>query len=218
VRDHRAGRRTALLEIALLLGVVHSYMWLWGGSFPGSFIVVGVAVLTLAIGSAWARGEGLRELGIRLDTFPAALRDAAAVTIPVAAGILVGGAWLGTVRADWPIVVARLPWLVGWGFLQQIVLQGFVHRRVGEILERDDLRQALTAAIFAFCHLPNPPLVAATFVGGWIWARIFRRAPNLLALALSHGVGSGALSIAFGPALLHGMRVGRGYFTYLPPA
>jgi len=124
---------------------------------------------------------------------------------------------MGTVRADWMTTVTRLPWLVVWGFLQQFVLQGFVHRRMMEIVKENLPREVMTAAVFALCHLPNWRLMIATFIGGWIWAVIYRRNPNLFALALSHALASAALSIAFGPALLHGMKVGRGYFTYAPP-
>jgi len=164
------------------------------------------------------RGEGPREIGIRLDNLVPALRSAALVTAIPSAAILIAGVALGTVRPDWIVTVKRLPWLVVWGFLQQYVLQSFVHRRVNEAIRGDVPREILTAAVFATCHLPNWQLMIATFSAGWIWSYLYRRHPNLIALAFAHAVGSAALSIALGPALLHGMKVGRGYFTYEPPA
>jgi membrane protease YdiL (CAAX protease family) len=184
---------------------------------PRGIYVVSSAVLALAIFSAWIRREGLREIGIRLDNLAPALRDAALVTAVPVVSLLAAGAAMGSVRADWIVTVERLPWLVVWGFLQQYVLQGFVHRRMNEVLRADAAREILTAAIFAACHLPNWRLMIATFIGGWIWAVLYRRHPNLLALAIAHAVSSAAVSIAFGPALLHGMKVGRGYFTYEAP-
>ena len=194
-------------------------MWIWGNWFPGSFLVVSVAVLGLAICSGHRRGDGLREIGVRIDNLVPAAKEAAAVTLPVAAAVLAVGSAVGTLRPDWRIVAVRLPWLIAWGFLQQFVLQGFVHRRVREIVQGDRIREIATAAIFASCHVPNIPLIAVTFVGGWVWAALFRRCPNLIGLAVSHGIGSAAVAIALGPELLHGMRVGRGYFTYvyIPP-
>ena len=143
-----------------------------------------------------------------------ALRDAAAVTLPLCAFLLIGGLWVARLRPDWIIVVKRLPWLIGWGFLQQFVLQGFVHRRLRDVLATDRERELATGLYFALCHFPNPRLMGATFFSGWIWAILYRRNPNLIALALSHAAGSASLNIAFGPEMLRGMRVGLGYVTY----
>ncbi len=182
---------------------MQSYLWLWSGLIPRGIYLVSAAVLALAIASARIRGEGFREIGVRLDNLAPALRDAALVTaIPVVSLLAAGGG---------------LPWLVLWGFLQQLVLQGFVHRRMNEAIRGDVAREVLTAAVFAACHLPNWRLMIATFIGGWIWSVLYRRHPNLLALAVAHAVSSAAVSIALGPALLHGMKVGRGYFTYEAP-
>jgi len=212
----KAARRRAAIEIALVVALVESYVWIWGGLFPGGVLFVAGGVLGVALYSAHRRGEGLREIGVRIDNLRPALRDAAAATIPLSALLIAAGMGFGRVRPDWIAVVTRLLWLVGWGFLQQLVLQGFVHRRLMEALPTEGKRAAATAAVFAICHLPNPRLMAATFAAGYVWAVLFRRSPNLLALALSHAVGSAALSIAFGPELLHGMRVGMNYFTYVP--
>ncbi len=196
---------------------MQSYLWLWSGLIPRGIYLVSAAVLALAIASARIRGEGFREIGVRLDNLAPALRDAALVTAIPVVSLLAAGVVMGTVRPDWIITVERLPWLVLWGFLQQLVLQGFVHRRMNEAIRGDVAREVLTAAVFAACHLPNWRLMIATFIGGWIWSVLYRRHPNLLALAVAHAVSSAAVSIALGPALLHGMKVGRGYFTYEAP-
>jgi len=207
-------RRRALYDIAFVLLVVQSYVWFWNRLFDGGVFVVAALVLGTAIRSGHRRGEGLRDIGIRFDNFLPALRDAAVVTVPMCALIIIWGLWVERLRPDWMIVVNRLPWLVCWGFLQQFVLQGFVHRRFMEILGTTRERELATGLYFALCHLPNPRLMAATFVSGWIWAVLYRRNPNLIAIALSHAAGSASLNIAFGPEMLRGMRVGMGYLTY----
>ncbi|MBI3447732.1 MAG: CPBP family intramembrane metalloprotease [Acidobacteria bacterium] len=201
-----------------MLALVQSYLWLWSGLIPRGIYLVSAGVLGIAIAGALTRRERAREIGARFDNLARALSEAGIVTIAAAAGLLVAGGWLGTIRPDWAVTVSRLPWLVVWGFLQQFVLQSFVHRRVNEIVRGNAARELATAAIFALCHLPNWRLMIATFTGGWIWSILYRRNPNLFALAAAHAVSSAALSIGFGPALLHGMKVGRGYVTYVPPA
>jgi hypothetical protein len=189
-------------------------MWAWGGTFPGSIFVVSFGTLGLAIWSAHRRGEHLTDIGLRIDNIRPALLLAAQATVPVIIVIFAAGFTWGRIRPDWLVVVGRLPWLVCWGFLQQFVLQGFVHRRLADLIEVRRDRELMTGLIFALFHLPNPRLMIATFVAGWVWAWVFRRRPNLLALAISHAVGSAAVSIAFGQDLMKGMRVGRAALFY----
>ncbi len=194
--------------------LVQSFMWTWGGSFPGSGAVVVIGVFgTIAVASL-RRGEGLKDLGFRLDNLLPALRDVALATAPLAALLLLAGAGFDRVRPDWPEVVAKLPKLVAWGLVQQTILQGFVHRRFKDALSTPRQVDLATACFFALCHLPNIRLMAGTFVGGWVWSAIYRRNPNLFAVALAHALGSAALNIAFGPELMRNMRVGFGYFSY----
>ncbi|HXI03790.1 MAG TPA: CPBP family intramembrane glutamic endopeptidase [Candidatus Saccharimonadales bacterium] len=190
-------------------------MWLWGGTFPGSGVVVVAGVFGTIFYATQRRGEGLREIGFRMDTFLPALREVILATLPLAALLLVSGLWFGRLRSDWMEVVGVLPRLVAWGLIQQTILQGFVHRRFREVLSGHVHVELATAAFFAACHVPNLRLMAATFVGGYVWAIIYRRHPNLPALAIAHALGSAALNIAFGPQLMRSMRVGPGYFQYV---
>jgi len=196
---------------------VESYVWTWNGIFKAGIYVVSAAVLGLAVVSAVVRKESLRDIGIRLDNLGRALAEAVMLTIIPAASMLAAGMMMGTVRPDWRHTVSHFPYLVFWGFLQQYVLQGFVHRRLNLVVGNRVAQELLTAAFFALCHLPNWRLMLGTFAGGWMWAFLYRRNPNLFALAVSHAIGSAALSIAFGPGLLHGMKVGRGYFSFVAP-
>lgn len=196
-------------EWAVLALVGFSKLWL---AVPVSTAVA------LMIASQRARSETLRQLGWRLDNLWEALR----VLLPlmaVGASLLALWGWvwfggrfrLGGWRAGWwglgfPV------WGVAWGLVQQYVLQAFINRRAQEIFGAGWRSVLLVALVFALLHLPNPWLSAATFLGGLVWAYTYQRAPNLIALALSHAVMTWVLVSTIPADALHGLRVGYKYF------
>jgi len=116
-------------------------------------------------------------------------------------------------RSGWRMLWAPLS-LFLWGFLQQYMLQAFVNRRV-QILWGPGTRSIMAVAlIFGGLHLPNLLLVLATFVGGILWAAVYQRIPNLFALALSHSFMTTVMVWTLPQSVLHGMRVGYGYFLW----
>ncbi len=46
----------------------------------------------------------------------------------------------------------------------------------------------LSGVLFSLIHLPNPWLTGLTFILGVVFAWIYRRAPNLFALGIVHGI------------------------------
>jgi membrane protease YdiL (CAAX protease family) len=68
------------------------------------------------------------------------------------------------------------------------------------------------ALVFGALHLPNPLLALATFAGGLVWAYVYQRAPNLLALGLSHGLMTWVLISSVPPESLYNLRVGFKFF------
>jgi membrane protease YdiL (CAAX protease family) len=103
-------------------------------------------------------------------------------------------------------------WLPVWGLMQQYVLQGFINRRAQIIWGRGLRSILLVALLFALLHMPNLWLSAATFLGGLVWAAVYQRAPNLPALALSHGLMSLLLASSLPASTLNSLRVGIRYF------
>jgi membrane protease YdiL (CAAX protease family) len=99
-----------------------------------------------------------------------------------------------------------------WGPLQQYALQGFINRRAQIVFGKGGASVLLTALLFALFHLPNPWLVLATFAGGLLWAWVYQRAPNLLAIGISHGLMTWVLVSSVPASALHNLRVGYKFF------
>lgn len=159
-----------------------------------------------------ARGETAREIGWRVDNFLGAVRLLILPMIGLGILILVVG-WFGrSLRSEKLQIWQWVVWLFVWGLIQQYVLQGFINRRA-QILWGSGARSVLLVAfVFALLHLPNPWLSVATFIGGAVWAAVYQRVPNLLALALSHGLMSLLLASSFPASAINSLRVGIRYF------
>jgi membrane protease YdiL (CAAX protease family) len=162
------------------------------------------------------RKESARELGLRMDNF---LEAARLLALPMLAGaalmVIVG--WLsGSLRFAMPRNRWAILWLpfvgIAWGFVQQYVLQAFFNRRAQMVWGRGWLSVLVVAFIFALIHLPNLWLALATFIGGIVWSAIYQRAPNLLALSISHGLMTWVLITTVPQVALQSLRVGFKYF------
>lgn len=184
--------------------------------FAGNSRVVSAVPLGLAFGlmllSHHARGETAREVGWRVDNFFGAIRLLLLPMIGIGILIVFTG-WLSNgFRSDKLQIWQWIVWLPVWGLIQQYVLQGFINRRAQVLWGRGARSVLLVALVFALLHLPNPWLTIATFIGGAVWAAVYQRAPNLPALALSHGLMSLLLASSFPATAINSLRVGIRYF------
>ena len=213
------GRTLALCEIVSLVISVVITEWavlplagrnLYIGAVPVAL------VFALIIYSHHVRGETWRDLGWRIDNFAEAARLLLLPTIIATVFLFIAGWFLrssgiGTTRArSWSV------WLplfgVMWGLLQQYALQSFVNRRAQEVWGRGTASVLVTASVFGFLHLPNLWLTLATFIIGYVWAFVYQRTPNLLALAITHSLLTFILIWNIPDVLLGGLRVGYNYF------
>jgi len=189
-----------------VLSAILVYTWFLDPRLPRNVVNVTIAVVA-ALG-VW-HSRRAREWGLDRRAFLPALRLAALFTIPGVLAILLAGVWLGTIH-DRRDFLGSLGWLVIWGGAQQWLLQTLVLREAQQVTsERTGI--LLAASLFAAVHLPNPFLTAVTFVSGLAWCATYARYPNILPLALSHGLGTLAILYAFDPSLTGRLRVGYSY-------
>lgn len=218
-RVENEDRALALWEIVSVVVSVLVAEWVvfaLAGDSAWALLVPVVTVVAFMLLSHRARGETAREVGWRLDNFGRAARLLAVPMLACGALLIVVGLYtsnLDFVRWEGGQSLFGVPALsLLWGPLQQYALQGFINRRAQVVWGRGWRSVLVVAAVFALLHLPNPWLTFATFAGGLLWAYVYQRVPNLLALGLSHALMTWVLISSVPPAALHNLRVGFKYF------
>jgi membrane protease YdiL (CAAX protease family) len=205
------------LAVWEILSVVTSCViaeWIVLGFAGRSKLVIAIPVLlavVLMIISHRERQESFKDVGFRLDNFFASCRLLLAPTALAIALILVGG-WLAPGATHLEQFRLRYLALPIWALFQQYALNGFINRRAQLAFGKGLKSIALVAVIFALLHLPNPFLAVVTLIGGFVWAAVYQRQPNLFALALSHSLTSVTMALSLSPGLLNNLRVGFKYF------
>jgi membrane protease YdiL (CAAX protease family) len=190
----------------VILAVILGDIWYLDPRLPRAFVGVPVGVVA-GLGVWHAAKSG--EWGFEWRALLPGLRAAAVVTIPAVMTILLAGASLGTLH-DRRDFLGSLGRLTVWGGAQQWILQTVVlHEARHAISNRWGI--LLAATLFAAVHLPNPFLTALTFGGGIVWCAIYVRYPNIIALALSHGLATLAILYSFDEAITGRLRIGYSY-------
>lgn len=214
-------RSLAGWEIVSLTSSVLIAEWILSAAAGRNRLTVAIPIsllFVLIITSQILRRETPRDLGLRADNFLHALKLLVVPMALVAVLSFVIGLLSGA-RLDFfrwhagRMFGLQLLLGIAWGFLQQYVLQGFVNRRAQLIWGRGTISLLVTSLVFAGLHFPNPWLMVVTFIGGVVWAFVYQRAPNLFALALSHGVMTWVLVSTLPPSALNHLRIGFKYFA-----
>ncbi|HSR66847.1 MAG TPA: CPBP family glutamic-type intramembrane protease [Acidobacteriota bacterium] len=208
----RHRRLSSLLLLAFFSALIWGYLWwgrfeyydgwILGGVYLGCFLIL---LLNLLLSG------GRREMGLRLDNLAASLRLLLPLTLALTAAILLLAGLGGRLQPE----QGSLPWIyLPWALAQQFILQSFLLARWEDVLGSRDGAVLAAAALFALFHLPNWPLMAASFLGGLVWCWSFSRRPNLWAVALSHALLGLLVSFFFKFDGMQQFRVGKAGHPY----
>jgi hypothetical protein len=208
-------RPSAVVEVAAIITLAFVFIWAVAPhlTMPNHRweIVIFFATLSVYLGyispvrmfrdSLASRGLGGRHTSyIRLDNLRGASRNYGAVAILGCLTILGASLW---VHPDLWHRLDRQSFLLKFGFYllsgtaQQLVFTGWLCVRLKGIFPETAaatgtphrLWVCLTAALLAGAfHLPNPPLMIISSLGGFVFMWISYRSPNLFWAAIAHAL------------------------------
>jgi len=196
----------------LIYAGIIAYIWRW----PNTRTHIWMALWGIILVSHVVHRDTLHSLGLSLD----GMRANAQLVLPIALACYIPLVAYGVARHALTLAPlnrhAALSFLGYsiWCAFQQYLAQSYFHNRLSGAIPNRHLAALLVGVIFGSAHIPNPILMVATTVAGFIFAEIFARHRNIWPIALAQAVG-GLLLAAVSPAsLMHNMRVGPGYLFY----
>jgi len=203
-------RWLSLADVTLLPGFTMWFIWRLQFTARGTWVIFVVWL----VASFLVHCDTPKTLGWRADNIWPATKQALAMFSLLAVGIVIIGFSLGASRHVPPGSISSL-----WGYfafcvLQQVALNSLLHNRMLSLVQNEWVAAALTGAIFAACHWPNPVLIPITFVGGAAMAWMFGRVRNIIPLAIGQAMLGVLVGWAFPMAWHHHMRVGPGYHEW----
>jgi len=200
------------LEAAALFACVLLDIWRWQHTHPHLWI----AFLPVFAASHLLHRDTIADLGLGKMNMGATARLALPIMLAFYIPMVIFGLASGRFHFLWPGPAAALYFLSygSWCVVQQYLTQSYFHNRLMRAIRNRHVSSAVVALMFGAAHIPNPVLMIATTIAGFIFSEIFARHRNIWPLALAQTVG-GFLVAALTPAwLIHNMRVGPGYFFW----
>jgi hypothetical protein len=201
-------------EALAFAAFVALYMWRLQASQPETWLIFPAwLILSFAI-----HRDTPKTLGWRAHNLWPATRRAAPVFLIFIGGLLVAGAAFGAFhRAPSHFLDSRR--LVGYFafcVLQQVALQSMTMNRLLDGLRDSSVAAVIGGLLFGALHWPNPVLVPLTVLGGTAMCWLFAKERNILPLFMGQTILGGLVWWAFPIAWHHSMRVGPGYYTFVP--
>ena len=203
-----------LLEALAFTAFVALYMWRWQEASPKTWLVLPVWLLLSLV----LHRDTPKTIGWRGDNLKAAARRAAPVFLMFSVAVVIAGVALGALHRTPEHFVAPKRFVGYFAFclLQQIALQSLTMNRLLSGLRSPEVAALVGGLLFGALHWPNPLLVPLTFIGGTVMCWLFSRERNIIPLVIGQSILGGLVWWAFPLAWHHSMRVGPGYYTYVP--
>lgn len=201
-------------EALAFASFVALYMWRLQTFRPETWIVFPIwMILSFAI-----HRDTPKTLGWRADNLWPATRRSAPIFLLFAAGLVAAGAALGAFhRAPAHFLDSRrLLGYFAFCVLQQVGLQSMTMNRLLGGVRSSSAAATIGGLLFGALHWPNPVLVPLTSVGGVVMCWLFARERNILPLFIGQTILGALVWWAFPLAWHHSMRVGPGYYTFVP--
>ncbi len=200
------------LEAVGMFACVLLYIWRWQYALPHLWVLL----LAVVFASHFIHRDSLKDLGLTLLE----LRPSAERVLPVMLALYVPLVVYGFAAGRLKVMVpgfAVLAYFIGYGSwcaAQQYLMQSYFHNRLMRAVRNRHLSSALAAIMFGAAHIPNPILMVATTVGGFVFAEVFAHHRNIWPLAFAQTVGGFLVAAVSPPWLIHNMRVGPGYLFW----
>ncbi len=200
------------LEVALIFTLILLYIWRWQHIRPHVWIpILALILVSHAIHRDTWTGLGLGR---------AELRAGAQWLLPLVVILYLPLLAIGFIfhrlaflRPNWQSLLMLLGYGC-WCAFQQYLTQSYFHNRLMLVIRNRHVRSAVIGIMFGATHIPNPILMIATFVTGFVFAEAFSRHRNIWPLAFAQAVGGLLLAAIVPDAAIHHMRVGPGYLFY----
>ena len=203
-----------VLEGLAFPAFVALYIWKLQNASPKTWLLFPVwLVISFAI-----HRDNPKSLGWRADNLTSATKRAVPIFLFFMLMIAIAGIFLGALHRLPAHFVEprRFAGYFSFCLLQQIGLQSMTMNRLLQGIRSREAASFAGGLLFGALHWPNPVLVPLTFVGGVMMCWLFARERNILPLALGQALLGALVWWAFPLAWHHSMRVGPGYYTYIP--
>lgn len=211
--DISSRRRVYLLAefVVLFFGTIAGFAVFANGANPIPFLVVlGVgSVVYLMRQKSFDRRDLWRAEAVRAQLRPMLLLWALAAAVAVAAvAILLPGDLFGLPLNEpvlWVIIAVAYPLLSVYP--QELIFRSFLFHRYQAVFGTGTGIIVASAAAFGFAHIifGNWFAVAATTVGGLLFASRYARSKSLLAVSIEHGLyGVLIFTVGLGQFVYHG--------------
>lgn len=204
----------ALIEVAFVPVFVLAYVWWLKSIWYHSYSIGVVAVLVSVIVQndfRWNYGRYLSGLSgvhfrhsMRLFFLP--LLGVCLVTLAAHWSL---GYWFS--EDDWRYLGHNFMQYIGLALCQQILLNTHLARRLETVFENKSSHWSsfVVAIIFYATHYPNPVLMGAGFIGGYMSTQLFFRYRDIYSLWIFHMMIGGTLHICD-----YLMKIGPAYWSW----